>query len=58
MPDPREDAEFARIRLASELEKSRHIVAQYEEHQAYYRRQIEQFRYRLGRLDERLGDVA
>lgn len=31
------------------------FIAQYEEHQEFYRRQVEDGRYELGRLDERLG---
>jgi hypothetical protein len=47
--------EFERMRLAARLERIRGLVAQYEEHQGFYRRQIEDSRYELGRLDERLG---
>jgi hypothetical protein len=52
---PREDDEFERIRLAAEIEHARLLIVQYEEHQAYYRDKVEDNRYQLGRLDERLG---
>jgi hypothetical protein len=52
-PDERD--EFARMRLVAQLERARALVTQYEEHQGFYRRQIEDCRYRLGGLDERLG---
>jgi len=58
MTDPREEAEFDRIRIMSDLEKDRGLVARYDEHQAIYRARIEKHQYELGRLDERLGDVA
>jgi hypothetical protein len=43
------------MRLVVEIERARRLVSQYEEHQEFYRRQIEDDRYQLGRLDERLG---
>jgi hypothetical protein len=52
---PREDDEFERIRLVAEIEHARLLIAQYDEHQAYYRGRVEDNRYQLGRLDERLG---
>jgi hypothetical protein len=58
MTDPREEDEFKRIRIMSDMEKVRGIVARYDEHRAIYRAKIEDYRYQLGRLDERLGDVA
>jgi hypothetical protein len=47
-----------RIRLVSRIEPARALIAQYEESQEFYRRQIEGSRYELGRLDERLGVEA
>ena len=58
MSGPKDEAEFERIRIMSRMEKDRGIVAQYDEHQAIYRDRIERYQYELGRLDERLGDVA
>ena len=55
MTTPREDDEFRRIDLASLLERERGIVAQYEQHLAFYRTRIEERLYELGKLDERLG---
>ena len=52
---PNEDDEFERIRLVARVERARMFIAQYEEHQEFYRRQVEDGRYELGRLDERLG---
>ena len=55
MTAPGEQDEFERIRLVAQIERARMLVAQYEEHQEFYRRQIEDSRYELGKLDERLG---
>jgi hypothetical protein len=54
-PVPKEDDEFERIRLVAQIERDRQLIAQYEEHQAFYRNRVEDSRYELGRLDERLG---
>jgi hypothetical protein len=51
----REDDEFDRIRLAAQIERDRAMIAQYDEHQAFFRARVEDSRYKLGRLDERLG---
>jgi hypothetical protein len=40
-----------------EIERAQHLVGQYESGMAHYRQEIEKLRYRLGRLDERLGDA-
>jgi ribosomal protein L15E len=54
--DPqRERDEFERIELTARLQRARDFIAQYEEGLAFYRRQVEDTRYELGRLDERLG---
>jgi hypothetical protein len=50
-----DESQFQRIRRHSQLDRDREIVRQYEEGLAYYRRRIEDARYELGRLDERLG---
>lgn len=55
MTSEREDDEFRRIRLTAQIERDRALVAQYEQHQAFYRSRVEESRYELGRLDERLG---
>jgi len=52
---PRQDDEFERMRLVAQIERDRLLIAQYEEHQAFYRGRVEDSRYELGRLDERLG---
>jgi hypothetical protein len=52
---PDEQGEFERIRLVAQIERARTLVTQYERHQEFYRRQIEDSRYELGRLGERLG---
>jgi len=38
----------------ADIEKSRALVAQYEEGQAFFRNSIEDHHYEIGRLDERL----
>lgn len=55
MTIPNERDEFERMRLVEQIERARYLVAQYEESQEFYRRQIEDSRYALGRLDEKLG---
>jgi len=50
----READEFERIQLWADIEKSRVLVAQYEEGQAFFRKRIENHHYESGRLDERL----
>lgn len=55
MTTPEERDQFDRMRLVARIERARALVAQYEEHQEFYRRQIEDSRYELGKLDERLG---
>jgi hypothetical protein len=57
MQRSREQDEFDRIKQHEREEKARRFIEQYEESQAYYRGWIEATRYRIGRLDERLGDV-
>ena len=52
---PRERDEFERMSRLAQVEKDRTLIAQYEEGMAFYRDRIETNRYRLGRLDERLG---
>jgi hypothetical protein len=55
MTTPHERDQFERMRLVARIERARSLVAQYEEHQEFYRREIEESRYEIGRLDERLG---
>lgn len=55
MNSSKERDEFERMRLAAQIERARAFIAQYQEHQEFYRRQVEDSRYELGRLDERLG---
>ena len=55
MTDPREQDEFERMRLIDQIERDRALIAMYEENQAFYRARVEESRYTLGRLDERLG---
>jgi len=51
---PRERDEFERIRRVAQIEKDRNFIARYEEGTAFYRTRIEDNRYELGRIDERL----
>jgi len=55
MTTSKERDEFERMRLVAQIERARAFIRQYEEHQEFYRRQVEDSRYELGRLDERLG---
>ena len=52
---PRENDEFERMQLVAQIERDQLLIAQYEEHQAFYRGRAGDNRYKLGRLDERLG---
>lgn len=52
---PTEGDQFDRIRLHQEIERARQLIRTYQEHMAFYQRKIEDNRYELGRLDERLG---
>ena len=58
MDTDREHDEFERIKLTAELEWRRRVVAQYVEGLGKMRRKIEDRRYRLGELDERLRRSA
>lgn len=50
-----ESDHFERIRLNDQIDRDRAIVQQYETGLTYYQGRIEDTRYELGRLDERLG---
>jgi hypothetical protein len=54
--DPTERDQFARIKHHEDIERARMIIVQYEKGLAFYRREIENKMYEIGRLDERLGD--
>jgi len=51
----REKDEFERIKLNQDVERARLIIEQYEVGTTFYRKESENKRYKLGRLDERLG---
>jgi hypothetical protein len=53
--EDRSEHEFKRIRLHHTVEQKRAFVAQYERGLAFAREAIEEARYEIGRLDERLG---
>jgi ribosome-binding protein aMBF1 (putative translation factor) len=55
MNDERVKDEFTRMELASRLNRDREIINQYEAGLAFHRQRVEDTRYELGRLDERLG---
>jgi ribosomal protein L15E len=55
MDNRREKDEFTRIQLTARLEKDRNLVGQYDDGLVFVRTRIEDTRYELGRLDERLG---
>jgi ribosomal protein L15E len=54
--DARVRDEFERMERHRELERAREVIVKYEEGFAEYRQRIEKLKYRIGRLDERLGD--
>jgi len=51
----RELEEFERIALIAQVEKDRAMITQYLQNMAFFQTRIEDARYRLGRLEERLG---
>jgi hypothetical protein len=51
----RERDEFERISLTAQVDKDRRMMAQYLENLSFFHARVEEARYRLGRLDERLG---
>jgi hypothetical protein len=55
MEEHQERDQFERMRLTDEIERARYLVGQYDEHQQFWRREIETKLYKLGQLDERLG---
>jgi hypothetical protein len=52
--DQTEHDEFIRIRLHQEIERARMLIGKYEEGLAHFRQEIEDNKYDIGRLDERL----
>ncbi|MCP2322099.1 hypothetical protein HDA40_000606 [Hamadaea flava] len=54
MNDQRVKDEFDRIAVREQLGKDRRLIAQYEAGLAHARGKVEEARYKLGRLDERL----
>lgn len=54
----REHDQFTRIELAARLENDRQLVVQYEKGLAFFRTRVEDTRYELGKLDERLGETS
>ena len=55
MDDDRLRDEFTRMELTARLSRDREIISQYETNVEFFRRRVEDTRYELGRLDERLG---
>lgn len=55
MEDGRRRDQFRRIELMSQLEHDRGLIDVYEKGLAYFRTRIEDARYSLGKLDQRLG---
>jgi hypothetical protein len=53
--DSRVQDEFKRMEHHRNLERAREIIAGYEEGFAHFRKKIEDIKYDLGKLDERLG---
>ena len=51
-----EHDKFQRIKLTAHIERFREIILQYEDGLAYYRSEIEDHVYKIGQIDERLGD--
>lgn len=54
----REQDEFDRIQVSTQIAKDRLMITQYEEGLEHRRARVENNRYELGRLDERLRGAA
>lgn len=50
----REIDEFERMRLLERIERCRHLIGMYHEHQSFYHGEIETSQHQLGRIAERL----
>jgi hypothetical protein len=57
MGEQRQRDEFARMRLVARMERDREIITKYDEGLSFHRQRVEDTRYDLGRLDERLEGV-
>ncbi|MBB5871094.1 hypothetical protein F4553_004473 [Allocatelliglobosispora scoriae] len=55
MDEDRVKDEFTRMELTARLSRDREVIAQYEVGLAFHRQRVEDARYELGILDERLG---
>jgi hypothetical protein len=53
--NPNETDHFERIQRLTSIDREREIVARYVEGIAFYQSKIEDHRYAIGRIDERLG---
>jgi hypothetical protein len=54
----RDRDEFERISLFADIERDRAMIERYEDGQAFFRTRIEDRKYRIGQLDERLGEAS
>ncbi len=56
MDEQRSNDEFERIRLHEDIDRARYLIRQYDDHQAFWRSEVETKMYQLGKIDERLGE--
>jgi len=56
MDAQREEDEFRRMAINDRVERAKGLIAQYREHISFYRSQLDDYYYLLGRIGERLGD--
>ena len=54
MKTPEEEDQFRRIELVAKIDRAREHLAQYDQHRADFQHKIEEWKYEIGRLDERL----
>ena len=55
MEEERVRDEFSRMKITAELIRFREMISQYEAGLAFRRQKVENYRYRLDRLDQKLG---
>lgn len=56
-PEEREESEFERIQLVTQMDRDRDLIAGYRENEQFYINRLVESSRRIGRLDERLqGD--
>jgi hypothetical protein len=53
-PEEREESEFERIQLVTQMDRDREMIARYRENEQFYINRLIDAARRVGQLDERL----